>query len=205
MTLATFIRKFPGAKRSGDQYIVRCPAHEDRSPSLSIGEGDHGQVLIHCHAGCAPSDVLAKVGLSLIDLFPRDFISRAQKAGARPVPNLSWKPAPLTISDTPPATYDYCDETGKLLFQVMRLAPKGFRQRVPRRDGGWEYALGDVRRVVYRLPELVGNDTIFIAEGERTPTSSRRFASQRRLTAVVRRSGPTTTPRSSWPLARRRS
>ncbi len=45
-------------RRCGRGWIAGCPAHEDRSPSLSIAERD-GRVLIHCHAGCSQSDVIA--------------------------------------------------------------------------------------------------------------------------------------------------
>jgi putative DNA primase/helicase len=39
------------AKRNGKSWIACCPAHEDRSPSLSIDEGADGPALIKCHAG----------------------------------------------------------------------------------------------------------------------------------------------------------
>lgn len=52
------------------QWLARCPAHPDQSPSLSIAERD-GRVLVHCFAGCAVDDVLAAVGLSLGDLFDK--------------------------------------------------------------------------------------------------------------------------------------
>jgi hypothetical protein len=45
----------------GGNYSVRCPAHEDDSPSLSLRDGDHGGLLAHCFAGCKPSDVLAAI------------------------------------------------------------------------------------------------------------------------------------------------
>lgn len=61
--------------RSG-QFIARCPAHGDRSPSLSIRETDTGALLVHCFAGCRTDDVLAAVGLSLADLFPGNVNSR---------------------------------------------------------------------------------------------------------------------------------
>ena len=54
------------------RWTARCPSHDDRGPSLSIGEGDSDAVLIHCHAGCAPDAVVGAVGLSLADLFPRE-------------------------------------------------------------------------------------------------------------------------------------
>ena len=48
----------------------RCPAHEDRSPSLSVRLVDDGRILLHCFAGCETESVLAAVGLGLTDLFP---------------------------------------------------------------------------------------------------------------------------------------
>ncbi len=47
-----------------------CPAHDDRSPSLSIAAGDDGRVLVHCHAGCSAEAVVQAIGLEMADLFP---------------------------------------------------------------------------------------------------------------------------------------
>jgi hypothetical protein len=49
--------------------------------------------------------------------------------------------------------YDYTDESGELLFQVLRYSnPKTFKQRRPgAKHGEWDWRLGDVRRVLYRL------------------------------------------------------
>ena len=52
----------------GGQYSARCPAHEDKSPSLSIRETDD-RLLLHCFAGCHSTEIVAAVGLSLADLF----------------------------------------------------------------------------------------------------------------------------------------
>lgn len=52
------------------RWMARCPAHDDRNPSLSVREIDDGRLLIHCFAGCIAGDVLAAVGLTLGDLFP---------------------------------------------------------------------------------------------------------------------------------------
>lgn len=41
----------------GHRGVCRCPAHDDRSPSLSVRERD-GKVLVHCHAGCPQTDVI---------------------------------------------------------------------------------------------------------------------------------------------------
>jgi putative DNA primase/helicase len=72
------------------------------------------------------------------------------------------------------ATYPYLDERRALLFEVVRLAPKSFRQRRPDGRGGWTWSLGDVRRVLYRFPELIAADAakpVFCVEGERDVAS----------------------------------
>jgi putative DNA primase/helicase len=65
------------------------------------------------------------------------------------------------------ATYDYTDEAGKLLFQCVRYQPKRFKQRQPDGKGGWIWNLEGVRRVLYRLPEVIAAQTVCVAEGEK--------------------------------------
>jgi hypothetical protein len=70
------------------------------------------------------------------------------------------------------ATYDYPDEGGALLFQTVRFFPKDFRQRRADCTGGWIWSIQGVRRVLYRLPELIaalkaGRKVIYVVEGER--------------------------------------
>jgi putative DNA primase/helicase len=57
-----------GAKKTARGFICRCPAHEDRMPSLSIGYGCHGNILVHCFAGCDANSVI--VALRERDLWP---------------------------------------------------------------------------------------------------------------------------------------
>lgn len=45
--------------RNGRGWLCRCPAHDDRTPSLSVTSGRDGRLLVYCHAGCAAIDVLA--------------------------------------------------------------------------------------------------------------------------------------------------
>lgn len=51
------------------KWLARCPAHDDRSPSLAVREADD-RVLVHCFAGCAVADILLAVGMEMADLFP---------------------------------------------------------------------------------------------------------------------------------------
>ena len=55
LTIATAL----GGRRAGSGWMARCPAHDDRTPSLSIGEAEGGKVLVHCHAGCNQERVIA--------------------------------------------------------------------------------------------------------------------------------------------------
>ena len=59
-----------GVRKTGKNYLARCPAHSDKTPSLSLTELDDGRVLIKCFAGCDTFEILSAVGLSLSDLFP---------------------------------------------------------------------------------------------------------------------------------------
>ena len=68
------------------------------------------------------------------------------------------------------AQYDYPNENGQLLFQVVRYKPKGFSQRRPDGRGGWIRNLRGIRRVLYRLPQLLNADPatwVFVVEGEK--------------------------------------
>jgi hypothetical protein len=68
-----------------------------------------------------------------------------------------------------PEIYDYVDEAGRLLYQVLRGDPKRFLQRRPDpgRPGAWIWHLGGVRRVPYRLRDLQGQERVLVFEGER--------------------------------------
>jgi len=62
--------RLDGVKRTGPgRFIAKCPAHPDKSPSLTVAEKE-GRVIFHCFTGCDPADVLAAVGLTFSDLYP---------------------------------------------------------------------------------------------------------------------------------------
>lgn len=73
MSAQDLISRLEHCRQSGrDTWIARCPAHQDRSPSLSITEKEDGRVLVHCHAGCGALDVITAVGLDWDALYPDD-------------------------------------------------------------------------------------------------------------------------------------
>jgi hypothetical protein len=69
---AKILERLTGVKQTAPgRWMAICPAHEDRSPSLSIREMDDGRVLIYCFASCGAGDVLAAIGLRMGDLFDK--------------------------------------------------------------------------------------------------------------------------------------
>jgi len=69
------------ARRAGNGWIACCPAHDDREPSLSIGVGGGGKVLVHCHAGCSQSRVVA----ALADIAVWSQAPRGDRGASHPV------------------------------------------------------------------------------------------------------------------------
>jgi putative DNA primase/helicase len=142
---------FAVRETSSNQWSARCPAHDDRQASLAVSEGKDGRVLLFCHRGCPLGDVLNSLGLAPRDLFAAPPAQRGER----------WKHC------------DYRDERGRLVFQVVRIPTadgKRFVQRRPDRCGGWIWDVEGVRRVLYRLPELLAADTfepVFIVKGEK--------------------------------------
>lgn len=146
------LSRVEGVKPAGQgRWMAKCPSHDDRQASLSIREGDDGRALLNCHANCKTEDIVSDLELSMSDLFP----PRDEQIGGQ---------APRIVAE-----YSYQDEKGKVLYQAVRLSPKSFRQRQPT-GSGWAWNLEGVRRVLFRLPELLKaprTETIHVVEGEK--------------------------------------
>lgn len=151
MVEAFFFAHVRDVKNGSDgQRSGKCPFHEDRAASFSFNVD---KACWTCHAGCGQG------GLN-------EFARRLGLPESS-IPSLSGPGTKRAIM----AIYDYRDESGTLLFQAVRYAPKQFVQRRPDRAGGWLYKLGDVRRVPYRLPDLLAAnkraERVYIVEGEK--------------------------------------
>lgn len=71
MSADVLLSKLDKVRRTGPaSFQARCPAHDDRGPSLAIRETEDGKVLVHCFAGCSIHEVVGAVGLEITDLFP---------------------------------------------------------------------------------------------------------------------------------------
>ncbi|MBN2396560.1 MAG: toprim domain-containing protein, partial [Candidatus Atribacteria bacterium] len=74
------------------------------------------------------------------------------------------------------ATYNYKDELGNLLYQVVRFNPKGFSQRRPAGNNDWIWNMKGVNPVPYHLPEIIQSiEPVMIVEGEKDVENLRRM------------------------------
>ena len=89
--IAAELAKALGGHRAGAGWMARCPAHEDRKPSLSISSGRDGKVLVRCHSGCDQRDVIAilrqRCGGAATLNTPRQYY------WSRPLPSRRWRDA----------------------------------------------------------------------------------------------------------------
>jgi hypothetical protein len=157
MTLQQVARAL-GGEVSGGQVLAPGPKHSPKDRSLAVKLDDHAPdgFVVHSFANDDPLNC-------------RDYVRH--KLGLPPFGSNGASAAkPVMV-----ARYDYTDENGELLFQVVRYEPKNFRQRRPDGRGGWVWQIGETRRVLYRLPELIkavaARRTICICEGERAVES----------------------------------
>lgn len=177
-TVQNFLDRLDGVRADGSGWSARCPCRQDdENPSLHVGEGRDGRVLVTCHrgGGCDLNDICDAMDLTPNDLFPpksdaeierdkAEWVANNERAKPKPKPKLKLI-----------ATYDYLDEDGNLLFQKQRFVDednkKTFRQRKRNPDGSWAYSLGDTPKVLYNLPAVrsaaEAGEVVWVVEGEK--------------------------------------
>jgi len=142
------LARLDGVKQWKTGWVARCPAHEDRRPSLSLWVSEEtGDLLCKCFAGCTFSEIAAAMGART-----EDFLAERRGRMSKEV-----------------CCYKYHDEAGVLLYEVVRFDPKDFRCR-RWVNGAADWALGDTRRVLYRLPQIIAESdrTVLLVEGEKS-------------------------------------
>ncbi|MGI9336442.1 MAG: AAA family ATPase [Gammaproteobacteria bacterium] len=172
MTDATFcdaedLAAATDAKRVGDGWTTRCPAHDDNKPSLTIGRGRDGLALVNCKAGCSQRDVLEAFraqGLELTRKRTDDDTAGGctldQYARAKRLP-AAWL-GELGLSDTryqstPAVRMDYRDSGGTVACTRYRIAVSG--KNTMRTKKGH-------RAMLYGLDRLPDADHVVLVEGE---------------------------------------
>ncbi|MGO9118500.1 MAG: AAA family ATPase [Desulfomonilaceae bacterium] len=147
-----------------------CPWHEDQTPSLEV-KSDRAI----CYGACSENG--RGKAYDVFDLFQRrhqcDFKSAKESLAERVGIQIKsqGKSGGRIV-----ATYPYQDEGGELLYQVVRYAPKNFRQRCPDGKRGWTWNLKNVRRVLFGLSELLASDKsqpVIVVEGEKDCLAAR--------------------------------
>ena len=158
--------------KAGEGYSCLCPAHEDRSPSLSINAGRDGRALITCHAGCSLDSILSSLHLEPSDLFAEDRATKPRNSPPTKKRTFATSEGALAAYGLgePSAEWHYHAAHGELVGVVARWdAVDGKKIRPASLSGGkWLLSAMPAPRPLYQLPELssaVG--TIYVAEGEK--------------------------------------
>ncbi len=146
-------------RKAGAGWCCKCPAHDDRNPSLSIHAGDDGRALVNCHAGCTVDAVCGAIGLRPADLFTPDpsrrngYASKTRRRGDGD--ETTRKPARGGDSVTVAS-----DATGGRTFPTARDAVAELERRHGPRSTTWTYhdAGGDPVGLVVRWNTPTGKD-----------------------------------------------
>jgi hypothetical protein len=160
-TSAYYQARVPMLKRDGMQWRGACPIHHGENDNFAV---DSATGRWFCHSACGRGgDILSlETELTGNDDFQAMKAEVFRIIGRADSPNRNHSSRPRIA-----ATYDYTDEFGRLLYQAIRMDPKGFRQRRPDDRGGWVWNLTGVKRVPYRLPKLLNAETVYLPEGEK--------------------------------------
>jgi RecA-family ATPase len=152
------------------------PPNNRLSSKTELRFGTNGSMSIDLEAG-AYYDHEAKAGGGILALIQRERNCDAAGAFAwledEGLKDREWKPAQARSAQILPIYYEYRDETGAVISKVRRSPDKRFIQMGPDGSGGFHAAKGcmdGVRRVPYRLPELIASDpgrAVFLVEGEK--------------------------------------
>lgn len=146
-----YAARLPALRRRGPEWRGRCPVHGGERDSFSVSaETGFAQCFSECGRGWDIPALERALGNSS---FP-DAMREVERLTGR-----NGKPPERRIV----AEYEYRDESGEPLYSVVRFEPKDFRQRRP--DGSW--GIKGVRRVLYRLPEVLASPSVIIVEGEK--------------------------------------
>lgn len=158
MDLQEFLSLLDGARGSGNQYIAKCPAHDDNRASLSVSAGEDGKILLNCHAGCTVDEITEALGLTKQDLFPRP-------TAAQDFQNLT-KPVIAAI-------YKYRSPEG-VEYEKLRRSDKSFMWR--QRDGsdGWIYSRRGITPSLYGTGWEPLPQHVYFVEGEKDADNLRR-------------------------------
>ena len=91
LTIECVLSQLQGVRKSGSGWIARCPAHDDRHPSLSIRIGAKGDVVFHCFAGCSWEQIRSALGINISSAHPLSFDRSLRFLNPREAAFRTWK------------------------------------------------------------------------------------------------------------------
>ncbi len=104
MTVQELLSQLDGVRHTPRGWTAKCPAHDDRRPSLSIRETDDGQTLVYCFAGCSVEAICAALGLRLCDLFANsEPPSRRRRKAQQQHWRFNWRRTAARLEDHAPS------------------------------------------------------------------------------------------------------
>ena len=152
------LSKLDGVRADAKGWSARCPCRDgDVNPSLHVGVGNNGAVMLRCHRGasaCSTDQICDAMGLKMSDLFP---------------PNEDFRNEKRELV----GTYRYFDQNGEMLFEKLKYMQGGKKQFTQRRREGddWVYNLDGVPKILYNLPKVLqavaNGNKIAVVEGEK--------------------------------------
>lgn len=191
-------------QKSGSGWSCRCPAHDDKHPSLSIGIGEEGRVLLNCHAGCETKAIMTSLGLEMKDLMPRRQ-STTTPTQSHPHSSESFASpdeAVVALEHTlGPVTkrWVYTDAAGEPVGEILRWdTPTGKTIRPVSKHGDrWLIKAMSDPRPLMSLPELTNlpdGAWVYIVEGESCVDAARAVG----LVATTSAGGSKAAAKSDW-------
>ena len=174
MTTAEEVYRKLGGKRNANGFVVPCPAHEDRNPSLSVSD-DNGKLLWHCHAGCPSDSVQAS-------LAAKGFTVKGETPEKKEI------------------VYTVKSVSGEAIAQHVRVDKSGGKEVYWRGPNGEKVKLTELGYSLIDLPlygsELLAdspNEPCWITEGEKAAEAARQLG----VLALGTVTGASTAPKPS--------
>jgi putative DNA primase/helicase len=178
--------KLDGVVKTSNGWDACCPAHDDKSPSLSISEnGKEGRILMNCHAGCRPKEIMKSIDMKMSDLMPQ----RSNDGPADDLPAKETPDSPLPTEEETrhykalwaagsllkkfglnPTCWGYYNAEGDLVGVILRWDESGGTKvikPVAKIGDSWEIGAMPEPRPLYRLPQIKNEDRVYVTEGEK--------------------------------------
>jgi len=191
-------------KRSGSGWSCRCPAHDDKHPSLSIGIGEEGRVLLNCHAGCDTKAIMASLGLEMKDIMPRrqssttPTESHPHSSGGFASPDEAVAALEQTLGNVT-KRWIYADASGERVGETLRWdipIVKTIRPISKHGDRWFIKAMPSPRPLMHlsELTDLPDGAWVYIVEGESCVDAARAIG----LVATTSAGGSKAAAKTDW-------